>query len=585
MTDKVYDIKNATYQDDASKWISHLWDTYNNQRAKKLAEYEELKKYIFATDTRTTSNGKLPWKNSTTIPKICQIRDNLIANYMAALFPNDKWIKWEGFSPEDSVKEKAKAITAYMETKARESDLKTRIKEALHDWVDYGNCFSMAVWEERYKDASKETADYIGPRVVRISPEDIVFNPLAIDIKKSPIVIRSIKTEGEIKKMIQYSPDDTKWAELITRRNNIRKLISGVSKDDFNKQAQYSVDGFGNLFEYYQQSNIELLTFYGDYFDAKTGELHTNRIITIADRSMVVQDIENPSYTGKAPINHAGWRIRPDNLWAMGPLDNLVGMQYRLDHLENAKADAFDLIIHPPLLIKGDVEPFVWGPDAEIHVDADGDVSEVAKNMQAVLAAESQMEMLENRMELFAGAPREAAGIRTPGEKTAFEVQALENAAGRIFQSKIVAFETEFLEPLLNDMLELAHRHLENIESVSTKDDDLGVTEFITLTKEDITAKGVLRPVGARHYAQKAQELQNFVGILNSPVGAKINAHVSGINLAKWIENTLDIRGYDIFRPNVAVMEERETQGLVGQAGEDLQMQMEAPDENSVGVG
>jgi hypothetical protein len=27
----------------------------------------------------------------------------------------------------------------------------------------------------------------------------------------------------------------------------------------------------------------------------------------------------------------------------MGPLDNLVGLQYRIDHLENAKADALDL--------------------------------------------------------------------------------------------------------------------------------------------------------------------------------------------------------------------------------------------------
>jgi hypothetical protein len=43
----------------------------------------------------------------------------------------------------------------------------------------------------------------------------------------------------------------------------------------------------------------------------------------------------------------------------MGPLDNLVGMQYRIDHLENLKADVFDLIAFPPLKIKGYVEDSV----------------------------------------------------------------------------------------------------------------------------------------------------------------------------------------------------------------------------------
>lgn len=51
------------------------------------------------------------------------------------------------------------------------------------------------------------------------------------------------------------------------------------------------------------------------------------------------------NWLGKTSIVHAGWRYRPDNLWAMGPLDNIVGMQYRIDHLENLKADAMDLAV------------------------------------------------------------------------------------------------------------------------------------------------------------------------------------------------------------------------------------------------
>src|SRR5690606_40088941 len=60
-----------------------------------ISEKSELRNYIFATDTQTTTAGSLPWKNSVHIPKLCQIRDNLQANYMATLFPNDRAIRWE----------------------------------------------------------------------------------------------------------------------------------------------------------------------------------------------------------------------------------------------------------------------------------------------------------------------------------------------------------------------------------------------------------------------------------------------------------------------------------------------------------
>jgi len=60
-------------------------------------------------------------------------------------------------------------------------------------------------------------------------------------------------------------------------------------------------------------------------------------------------------------------------------------------------------------------------------------------------------------------------------------------------------------------------------------DDDIGVVDFISITKEDITAKGkftfllVLVILPAR-----AQLMQNMLGVFNSPVGQMIAPHVSG---------------------------------------------------------
>ena len=82
--------------DDHARNIANMWDVFNKQRREKIDEWKELRNYLFATDTSTTSNQTLPWKNSTTLPKLTQIRDNLHSNYLSALFPNDQWLRWEG---------------------------------------------------------------------------------------------------------------------------------------------------------------------------------------------------------------------------------------------------------------------------------------------------------------------------------------------------------------------------------------------------------------------------------------------------------------------------------------------------------
>jgi len=116
----------------------------------------------------------------------------------------------------------------------------------------------------------------------------------------------------------------------------------------------------------------------------------------------------------------------------MGPLDNLVGMQYRIDHLENMKADIWDLTRYPIFKIKGYVEDFDWSPGERIICGDDGDVDLVSPDVQ-VLNFNTEISILEAKMEEMAGAPKEAMGFRTPGEKTKYEVQRIENAASRIF--------------------------------------------------------------------------------------------------------------------------------------------------------
>jgi hypothetical protein len=376
-TRKVLDLENIATTDGLANQISNKfqeWDTFRNTW---LAEKQELRQFLFATDTRKTSNSKLPWKNSTTLPKLCQIRDNLHANYLAALVPNSDFFIWEGDSRDSVHKDKQDVIEAFVSNKVRASEFVTTLSDLLLDWIDYGNCFAMTTFvDERRLD--KKTGEmipgYVGPKTVRISPTDIAFDPTALAFTNTPKIIRTLKSLGELMKAVNLDPLNKINKDALNKALETRTAVRGLTLGDQLKDAVYAISGFSSYQNYLQSDTVELLTFYGDLYDMDTNTLYENHEIVIMDRRFVISKAPVESWLGEAPIRHCGWRIRPDNLYAMGPLDNLVGMQYRIDHLENLKADAFDMIAFPMHKIVGEVQAYTYQPGEKIYVGDGGDV-------------------------------------------------------------------------------------------------------------------------------------------------------------------------------------------------------------------
>ena len=223
MTIKPLEISKAFGRDSEAAYISTTWSNYKTQMQPKVDSWKELRNYIFATDTTTTTNKSLPGKNSTTLPKLCQIRDNLHSNYISALFPNDDWLKWEAYSKNDNTRDKVEAIEAYMGNKTREGHFRMAVSKTLYDYIDYGNVFATVEYESAYSDDGKggKTSVYQGPRLKRISPLDIVFNPLADDFMKSWKIIRSLKSIGELKNMADQEPDNAYLKKALLQRDKL----------------------------------------------------------------------------------------------------------------------------------------------------------------------------------------------------------------------------------------------------------------------------------------------------------------------------------------------------------------------------
>lgn len=552
--------------------IADMWVRWDQARSVWKDDQQELRNYLFATDTRKTSNSSLPWKNSTVTPKLTQIRDNLHANYMAALFPSENWFNWEATDKDKELAKKRYAITNYMKQKLKASNFQLLISQLIYDYIDFGNVIVTYDYvRDTISDKDGNVVNrYIGPKAYRINPTDIVFNPLSETFDKTPVVRRMLKSIGDLLTDVETRPalnyDKAVVSKAMAFRQNYR------DDPEFKKELNLAIDGFGSADEYLESDMVELLEFWGDIYDPNTKTLLRNQLITIIDRKWILRKQPNPMWTGSKPMFHCGWRLRTDNLWAQGPLDQLVGMQYRIDHLENLKADVFDLIAYPVMKVKGStVEEFEYEPGATVFVGDEGDLEFLRPDATA-LQADMQINELMNRMEELAGAPKQAMGIRTPGEKTKYEVQSLENAAGRIFQSKVSWFERNILEPLLNGMLAEAVRNFEGVERIRTVDEDYGTESFVEVTKDDLMASGKIYPIGARHFADQARFVQELAQTMQAVQAIPtVAAHISGKAIAKALEENLGWQNYRIVQDNAMIFEQAETQRLMNQVAEDIQ--------------
>jgi len=549
--------------------VAQNWSNWDAGRSIWKQRKAEVEQSIYATASTDISTGSNSWNHNTHRPKITQIYDNLLANYMSALLPNNRWLTIESEDINSDTLNKKKAILGYLSTKHRISKLPKVVRDLVSDYISVGNCFAMVFYvrETSTDQEGVEQLTYAGPRVRRISPLDIVFNPTASAFERSPKIVRTVQTLGELAREIEDNPDSGYKQDVLELISQRRMQLSIYQNEDIDKAISMQIAGFGSYAQYMESGYVEILDLYGDIYDwdssTNTGTLLKNQVITVVDRQHVIRQRSLDTWSGAPLIHHTGWRTRPDSLWAMGPLDNLVGLQYRINHLENARADAFDAMLSPDLVLSKDVEIEDGENGAKnYYIPENGLVQNLAPDT-TVLNADLQIADLENKMELYAGAPREQAGFRTPGEKTKFEVSALQNAGSRIFQQKLNLFETEMLEPIVNSEIEVARRHLGVDEVIRFDTEDDSRTEFLTISREDLTINGSVVPIGARHFArqnQLATDLRDFTTQVLAD--EELKQHVPSEKLVKVWEELLGFDKFDLIEPYGRIPERLKAQRL-----------------------
>lgn len=499
--------------------IANKFQTWESAKQEWYNEYMEVLQYVYATDTKKIMTQKHDWNNSTHIPKLTQIADVLRTYYLESIFSMQNPIEFDNYKSSGEELQKKRAIQKFTnKILLTRTNFKPAIRKLVDDYIYAGNAFVMPVWEE---DLVKNEDGMIGVRnkgirFMRINPSDIVFDATARDFASSPKIIRSVMSIADVATMAEYDEAMKKaFQRAIKNRSDVRSIMTS---GDTIINNQLNIAGFGSVTDYYASDMMEVLTFFGDIFDMNTNQLKKARKITIVDRTVLLSEEEMPEIFSYCPILQARWRDRVDNLWGMSPLVNLLGMQYRVDYLENKRADVYDFLSDPMFKTKGDVVmPEVTGPGAEFNCPIDGDINMMVPDTN-ILMADTLVDRYNSMMDLMAGTPLEAIGFRTPGEKTMFEVSQLQNAASRIFNRQVRKFEEEIVEPVLNCALQL-YASKNKGQTITIEDtDEAGNVENTEISYDDLLRPGTLKAVGSINYADKAVMLQTLQQLGNSNI-------------------------------------------------------------------
>lgn len=562
---RTLDIMEMQEPDYLATAIANKFVAWESARDRWYNNAKETLENLYATSTRDIFNQAKDTDNCTHIPKITQIRDMLITYYLDAMFSLPDYVDWEAYNEESldiNTKDTLKALMAQM---LHDSQFQPTIRELVEDYVDYGNAFTtVAMVNETLKLESGVANVYNGPKAIRLDPLNVFFDPLAISFEKTPKIIRTIKTLGELVAEAEELPESAQvYKEALNRalekRSRIRQAVSTTNAESI-KNDICSIAGCGNWSQYYASDTVELLTFYGDLYDVERNKLYKNSKIVVMDRCSVLLEEPIKNFGFNCNIFKAGWRDRKDNLWSMSPLDNIKGMQFMVDFLENKRADIFNYISNPMWVTKGDVEmPEYLYPGCHVGVDVDGDFRTISPDATA-LAADTYVDRYQMLMEEMAGTPREAMGFRTPGEKTAFEVSQLNTAASRLFNEKTRKFEMEILEPLLTLMMRMYLSDPTRVTRVKMMNED-GVILFKEVNVQDMAVQGRFIATGSNTYTERARQAQTIMQLYNSaiPSDQLVFNYFNPKVIAKVIAHTTGLDKYkDIIQPNARVDAELE---------------------------
>lgn len=522
--------KREDKEQDAVAKVVNAFNEANNYRQ----EYEE-KWLRFYQLYRNYQEHKKPNGANLFIPYVFSIIETLVPKIVSLVFASRPYI---GYLPlnRNSI-ERAKNMEALVDYQLVQ---KIRFISVATEWIKdaliYGTGIIKVGWayEEReiveaqplmrlfgkgYGKIPKKTKKVVRdePIVECIDPFDFYVEPGARDICDAKYCIhRTIRSKSYLKRM---------------EKQGVYKNIDAIEEatpDDlgFDQRASSIGENVSN------KKGVELLEYWED-----------DRLITVANRAVVIRDESNPFWLKKKPFIKIVDTIDPHNFYGIGEIEPIEHLQHELNTIRNMRMDNINLIINRMWTVKNsaDISPeeLISRPGGVIHVQNHDDIQPIKLDN---VAAESykEDELIRRDIDLATGVNDYVRGTNPDRRETATTATVLSTASNERIKLKATLLEDTGIGELGVWLAALNRQFIDRPYVIRLLGEDSGV-DFREITHDDINGDFDVIALGS-----SVDPVVNKTARLNSLIQLysifQNNQYINQYELTKRILEVADIK-------------------------------------------
>jgi len=423
-----------------------------------------------------------PWRSNLFIPYAF----STIETILPRLVTNRPKFEFVPRGPED--KDRAKMVNELMSYQWDVMGMDLTLVKWVKECLIYGTAILKVPWVME--------KDFDGPRPEVVDIFDFFIDPRATSIKNAKYVIhRTIRTMKYLKDM-----------ESLGIYKNINKVEGGKKVEDM-KAERYANIGLSVPAEDKEANEVEILEYWTD-----------DRIITVADRRVIIRDEKNPYNAGKpfiAIVDH----IVPHEFYGIGEIEQIESLQYELNDWRNHRMDSKTLTLNPMWWVPpgADLDDFVAEPGALFSGPEPPKPINVRTDK---LSDYREEEIIKGDIQTTTGVSDYSRGVESaPGisNETATGISLIQEAANMRFRMKVMLIEEMGIKELGLMLLKHNQQFLTE-DKVIRVVGDLGY-EWKTITPDDIKGEydiiveaGSTQPMNEMMRRKKALDMLSLFG-------------------------------------------------------------------------
>ena len=424
-----------------------------------------------------------PWQSNIWVP----LSFSTIETVVPRLVSNRPQIDILPREPNDE--KYAKIMSKIIDYQWDQMNMNVLLPEAVKEMCIYGTVILKAFWYKEESDViDKQMVDdempelgqveveenktiYNAPKVEVVDLYDFFVDPKATTIDNAEWVIhRSMRTIDYLHEMME----DGKYKNIKLLED---EATSFVGTDD-EKQQRRSTIGISMPVEQNTDKLIEILEYWTD-----------ERVITVANRKIIIRDQENPFRHGKKPFISCVDQKIPHEFYGMGELEPIETLQYELNDRRNQRMDNVTLILNRMWLIKNgqnvDEDELVSDAGGVVHTD---DINAVQQLVLPDVTSSSYQEetIIKADIQQTSGVTDFTRGMSSDAlaNDTATGISLLQEASNARFRLKIQNIEDMMLKRLGEMMVSMNNQFMSDETTIRIVGDE--GKSFETIKPEDI---------------------------------------------------------------------------------------------------